>query len=171
MSKRTYYKSGQFSNEKEGQGYDKLIIELEKKIEERSSSPSSQYFKLTEKPKNSKFHYAEELKRQMDVKQMQKEIEKQERKKPGISEDYHGYPNLPQTPPNIRRQRELSQMKRVKEDLLSQLELKKKDNIAVRSLELELAKQSNFEDTQKYFEQKQQKFQKKEREKQLLLNA
>ena len=172
MSRRTYFKSGQFSVEKESKSYENFISTLEKKIEERSNSPASQYnFMVTNKEKFLKLNYAEELKKQMEIKRLQKELEKQDRLKPAISEEFHGYPNLPQTPTQIRRQRELEVMRKVRNDLTDQLLMKKQDVSTFKSMELENAKQSNFEDNLKYDQEKQSKLQKKENERQILVNA
>ena len=172
MSKRTYYKSAQFITDKESQGYDKFINQLEKKIEERSSSPGSQFnFPITERSRIEKLYYAEELKKQMEYKDKVRELEKVERKKPPISEDFHGYPNLPQTPDHIRRLREIAKMKKQCEDLTVQLAAKKNQTDIYKTMELESARQSNVEDIFRCNQERQIKMQKKEQEKQLLVAA
>lgn len=172
MSKRTYYNTSLFGSNKAPEDYAKVINELEKKIETRTSPQNQPYgFLLSDKPKFSKLDYAEELKRQVLTKKAQKEVEKIEKLKPAISEDFHGYPNLPQTPPNVRRQRELDMMNKLSIGLAEQVVAKKQNVVAYRSLELEKARESNTLDVKKYFEEKEGKQKKKDTEKLMLINA
>ncbi|OMJ67122.1 hypothetical protein SteCoe_35803 [Stentor coeruleus] len=172
MSKRTYYNTSLFGSSKAPEDYGKVITELEKKIESRSSPHNEQYgFLLSEKPKFSKLDYAEELKKQVLTKNAQKEIEKIEKLKPAISEDFHGYPNIPQTPPYIRRQRELEIMNKLSIGLAEQVIEKKKNVIAYKNLELEKERESNTLDVKKYFEYKEGNQNKKNIEKLMLINA
>lgn len=172
MSRRTYHKGFDFTSEKEVKELDKVITELEKKLEEKSVSPSSNLnFLLTERTKFDKTNYAEELKMQMDMKSKQKEQEKIERKIPAISEAFHGYPNLPQTPEVVRRQRELAKMKQQSNALSQQLAVKRMDLNTIKSLDMETARQRTNEDLIKFDEDRQNILKRKETEKRILVNA
>ncbi|OMJ85180.1 hypothetical protein SteCoe_13575 [Stentor coeruleus] len=172
MNKKGFNKTAQFENPKESEGYKKLIIDLEKKIESRALSSDELYtFPITERIRGSKNTYAEELKRQIEAKNTQKKVERLENLKPAISEKFHGYPNLPQTPPKIRRQRELEQMSRLSQGLSEQVLIKKQNALAYKSLELEKDKESNHLDVKKLMDDKEMKLMKKYSEKQVLVNA
>ncbi|OMJ85441.1 hypothetical protein SteCoe_13284 [Stentor coeruleus] len=172
MSIRSYNKSVQLENYKETEEYKKLISSLEKKIESQTlSSEELHGFSTSERTKPSKQSYAIELKKQIEARNHRKELERLERMKPAISEDFHGYPNLPQTPPKVRRQRELDQMNRLSQGLTEQLALKNQSTIAYESLELERARKNNILDVKKYQEEQELKQIKKDSEKQILLAA
>lgn len=172
MSKKVFNKTAQFENPTESEGYKKLIIDLEKKIESRAFSSDELYaFPITERVRGSKNTYAEELKRQIEAKNTQRKVERLENLKPAISEKFHGYPNLPQTPPKIRRQRELEQMNRLSQGLSEQVLKKRQNDIAYQSLELEKARESNHLDVKKFMDDKEMKLMKKYSEKQVLVSA
>lgn len=172
MSIRSYNKSVQLENYKENEDYKKLISNLEKKIESQTlSSEELHGFSTSERAKPSKLSYAEDLKKQIEARNHRKELERLERMKPAICEDFHGYPNLPQTPPKVRRQRELDQMNKLSQGLTEQLSMKMQNAVAFKSLELEKARKNNILDVKKYMEEQELKQIKKDSEKQILLTA
>lgn len=141
-------------------------------MSEKSQSPvDCSGFFLSEKPKHSKQEYLEELKKQIEFKAQQQEFEKVSKRKPGISEDFHGYPNLPQTPREVRRRRELEQMGRFRKDLGEQMSLKQQSLNALRFRELEIDKMCNVKDYQMFLDERNNRVVKKENEKEVLVNA
>ena len=171
MTKRTYYKSVDYISQNEVQGYEKVIHELQEKIDAKTDSAENFNFGAIEKPKTNKNHYAEELKKQIEAKKFQKELEKAERFKPAISESFNGYPNLPSTPKNIRRQKELQKKKNWREDLASQLLAKKNDLQVSLNKKIEIERKTIDEEALKMTEEKYKKIKKKEIEKATLVNA
>ena len=84
------------------------------------TKPAPEFFVPEYKKPNASV-YAEELQRQMDYNKRKHARERIESKSPGISEDYSGYPNRPQTPRTIRRALELQGMAKLKTDLETQI--------------------------------------------------
>ena len=172
MSKQTGIRALHQSIELEASSYSRYINELEKKIEEKSASPELGLgLYLTDRPKKVNSEYAEELKRQIEFNQRMKLKERAESQKPAISLSFHGYPNLPQTPMDIRRQREVLRMKQVRQNLTEQLELKKQSLEINKSNEIESAKNRNFIDNQLMVSEKEAKLQKRENQKEVLVNS
>ena len=173
MTRRTYNKDSDYRNPGEIQGYEKVIVDLEKKIFERSNTPegSGYTFSTNSRSKATKVYYAEELKKQIEAKNNQKELEKAEKYKPAISESFHGYPNIPQTPRYLKRQRELEQKKAIRDDLITQLQSKKNEEVILKSNKIESERRSNNEDIFRMNEDRAKKYKKKENEKEILVNA
>lgn len=172
MTRRHYFQSFQSSSDLESNYLTKYISTLEQKVSEKSQSPvDHSAFFLSEKPKYSKQEYLEELKKQIELKAQQQEYEKVNKRKPGISENFHGYPNLPQTPREVRRRRELEQMKHFRQDLSEQLSIKQQSLNALRFKELQIAKNHNVLDYQMYLDDRNNRIVKKENEKDVLVNA
>mmetsp|Transcript_7419 Transcript_7419/g.7287 ORF Transcript_7419/g.7287 Transcript_7419/m.7287 type:complete len:108 (-) Transcript_7419:469-792(-) len=63
----------------------------------------------------------------MDEFEKRKQSEKEEKLRPGISPDMHGYPHLPETPKQVKRQKELEVMKKVEAKLVEQIESRRKE--------------------------------------------
>lgn len=169
---RRITKGNILSNPNELQAYEKVIENLEKKISEKPYTPESDIaFVAEQRVKPNKQKYAEELNRQIQLKKQQKLLEKLEQFKPAISEDFCGYPNLPQTPRKLKRERELEQKKRIRDELTYQLLSKKFEENAVKSTRLESEKKSNSEDVVRMHEEKDKKIRKKEKEKEILVSA
>ena len=94
-----------------------LIENLEKQLDKRETkqnfhSPNPLSFPQRTSP--NKRNYAKELLKQIEERYIKKVQEKSERKMPDICEDFHGYPNLPQTPREVRRAREKEKMRFIK---------------------------------------------------------
>ena len=172
MTRRHYFKSIQSFQDLESSYLNNYISDLERKVDEKSQSPTTiNSFFLQQKPSISKQKYKEDLKHQIDEKYSKKLEEKQLKAQPGIDMNYHGYPNLPQTPREIRRQRELNQMNQFRKDLSAQLAIKHEIFSAINSKDLESVKQSNSEDFQRYLQEANQKRLKKETEKETLVSS
>ena len=172
MTRRHYFKSIHSYQDLESTYFNNYISDLERKVDEKSHSPSTiNSFFLQPKPSFSKLKYQEDLKRQIDEKYSKQLEEKHYKIQPGIDTNYHGYPNLPQTPKEVRRQRELNQMSQFRRDLSTQLASKKEFISVISSKDLELAKQSNTEDYQRFLQDSNQKQLKKETEKETLLSS
>lgn len=172
MTRRHYFQSFQSSQDLSSNYLTKYISTLEQQLSEKSHSPpSNSNFFFSEKPKYSKQEYLEELKKQIEIKAQQQMVEKDYKQRPGISEDFHGYPNLPQTPREAKRRRELEQMKNFRRELSEQLAIKQQSLNALRYRELEVAKNHNVIDYQLYLNDKSSKLAKKEFEKEELVNA
>jgi hypothetical protein len=172
MSRRHYFKSIQSYQDLESSNLGKYVSDLERKVEEKSQSPSTiNSFFLQEKPSYSKQQYQAELKLQVDQKIEKIKEEHQSKVKPGIDSTFHGYPNLPQTPREERRRREINQMNQFRNDLNLQLSLKQESLLNLKYKELESAKLSNSEDVQKFLEDKKKKIIKREMEKDALVNS
>lgn len=97
-------------------------LEVKRKLEKQLKSKSN----------------AQELESQITERKKRLLKEKEEFKIPGISINFHGYPNIPETPKQVKRQRELAVMKDVKKDLISQIENKQRSFIDKSSKEKEL---------------------------------
>ena len=152
--------------------YSKYIGDLEKKIEEKSFNNDIDLgLFFTERPKKINKEYGEELKRQIELKTTQKALENLEKQKPHINLDFHGYPNIPQTPREERRRREKLKMSQVRQDLIAQQELKKQIKQENKTLELETAKNLNTIENQLVLSDKAAKQQKREFEKETLTAA
>ena len=169
---RRITKGNIFANPTELQGYERVIETLEQRISAKNEIPESEFaFQVTEKSPINKYIYAQELKRQIEAKKHQKELEKVEQTKPAISEDFYGYPNLPQTPRKLKRERELQQKRAIREDLTQQLLLKKEEEDSVKFNRLEYEKRSNKEDIFRMHEDTDKKVLKKAKEKEILVSA
>jgi hypothetical protein len=152
--------------------YNRYIGELEKKIEDkRSPDEYNSLFYYSERPAKVNKEYGEELKRQIESKVHQKNLELLEFRKPAISQDFHGYPNIPQTPKEIRRKRELLKMTQVREDLLAQQALKKQERESSKFFEIESARSQNMIENQLIQSEKAAKQQKKDFVKETLTTA
>lgn len=172
MTRRHYFKSIHSYQDLESTYLNNYVSDLERKVDEKSQSPSTiNSFFLQPKPSFSKQKYQEDLKRQIDEKYSKKIEEKNFKIQPGIDTSYHGYPNLPQTPREIRRQRELNQMSQFRKDLSTQLAMKQDCLSVINSKDLELARQSNSEDYQRFLQESNEKLLKKETEKETLLSS
>ena len=172
MTRRHYFQSFQSSQDLSSNHLTKYISTLEQQLNEKSlSPPNSSNFFFSDKPKYSKQEYLEELKKQVEIKAQREMMEKNYKKRPGISEDFHGYPNLPQTPREAKRRRELEQMRNFRRDLSEQLAIKQQSLNALRYRELEVAKSHNVMDYQLYLNERNSKLAKKENEKEALVSA
>lgn len=115
--------------------------------------------------------YAQELVKQIAEKEMRKKQEVVDKQKPAISENFSGYPNLPQTPPQVRREKELARMKKVKDELEQQIYDKSYLAQSNKSHEIEHEKQQNCQVLRKIEEDQQAKIQKKIHEREVLLDS
>jgi hypothetical protein len=154
----------------------KEFIELlEKKIEQSISSehlfPQSTFLKFSEQPTPDKKNYARQLIQQIEEKHKKKLEDIMEKNKPAISESFHGYPNRPQTPQTIRREREKIRMQSVKEALEQQIFAKKSQKNSIRVKEIESEKIQNIQILKKIEEENMQKLNKKTYEKEILTES
>jgi hypothetical protein len=172
MSRRHYFKNINFSCELESDQLSKYINKLEQRIEEKSQSPSNQTgLAFPPHPNREHDSYKEFLEKQMIEKNNQKLKQKQERSKPGIDEKFYGYPDLPQTPREIRRQRELLQMQQLRKDLSEQLAYKHQSFNSLKYKELESDRTNNDLDYKIYVDQKNMGLIKKKQERETLVKA
>jgi hypothetical protein len=167
-----HFRSAHYSTPGEGPAYQKIIQDLQEKIEKRSkSSLHDSYFMFPSKLPYDKGKYAEELKRQITEKQLLKQREKNEKSSPAISSNFNGYPNLPHTPDDLKRFNRRTRMKQVKEDLDKQ--------IITKSLELknwtkkdeDLEKKISEENFQKFSQEMLSKHNQKKTQKEILTES
>ena len=169
---RRITKGNIFANPTELRGYERVIETLEQRISAKTETSETEFtFAVSSKSPVNKHTYAQDLKRQIEAKKYQKELEKVESTKPAISEDFYGYPNLPQTPRKLKRERELEQKRAVRDDLTHQLLSKKQEEEATKFTKLEYEKRSNNEDVLRMHEEKDKKVLKKAKEKEILVSA
>lgn len=126
---------------------------------------------LIPSPLPSSLSYKAYLDQQISEKSQKRLIEKAEHLKPGIHEDFYGYPNLPQTPQEIRRKRELLQMQQLRKDLNDQLAHKHQSSHNLKYKELESARASNELDYKIYLDQKNLSVVRKKNEMETLVSA
>ena len=154
--------------------YDEIITNLEKSLEAKmntEASPIDTFLKFSSKILPNKKSYAQELVKQMEEDLKKKEAEKLERLKPAIAEDFHGYPNRPQTPPKIRREREKNVMNQVKIALENQIFYKNSQRKNSKNQEIENEKSKNLEILKKIEEDVVAKQNKKKLEQEILTNS
>ncbi|CAG9315011.1 unnamed protein product [Blepharisma stoltei] len=118
--------------------YQKLLNELNRSIHEQELKEINFKKYLQDEVEKDKLKQAERLKRKKQhAAFLQRQIEEKEAKqkclkleflKPGISENFHGYPNIPETPKKEKRKRELSLQKYFKKDLDEQMEFQAKNH-------------------------------------------
>ncbi|OMJ76187.1 hypothetical protein SteCoe_24482 [Stentor coeruleus] len=120
---------------------------------------------------HDKKSYAQELVKQIAEKEIRKKQEEIDKQKPAISENFSGYPNLPQTPPQIRRERELARKKKVKDELEQQIYDKNNRAQSNKSHEIEHEKEQNHKVLRKIEEDQQAKILKKNHEREVLLDS
>ncbi|OMJ71249.1 hypothetical protein SteCoe_30593 [Stentor coeruleus] len=151
------------------------LEKLEKRLEDKKKKEQIVNHKnLLEFPLPAiydKKSYAQELIKQITEKEMRKKQENLEKQKPAISENFSGYPNLPQTPTQIRREKELARMKKVKDELEQQIFDKNYLAQTNKSYEIENEKQQNSQVLRRIEEDEQAKIQKKIDERKVLLNS
>lgn len=169
---RSHFRPTQLSDPSETYGYKKIIKDLKDKIESHSESPKiNASLIIPIHPSPNKYRYAEELKLQILEQALLKEQEKAERKKPAISEDFYGYPNLPQTPQKIRRLRQLDQMKKIQESLNDQMKIKKDIIEEIKNKSNEHEKILTEKYMMKMNEEKNEKIKKMEKNKEILIKS
>ncbi|OMJ83160.1 hypothetical protein SteCoe_16014 [Stentor coeruleus] len=169
---RSHFRPTRLADPTEITGYHKMIKDLESKLDLSSESPLQNSSLIIPKhPSPNKQKYAEELKQQILQQAKQKHQQKIDLQKPGISENFYGYPNLPQTPKKIRRLREVEQMKKVRESLTLQMQDKKTSSEEFKSKIIEYDKLLNEKDIQGMYDEQAEKIRKKEKEREILIKS
>lgn len=173
MSRRHYFNNDHnASTEQESGIFSKYLTDLEHKVTEtRQFTMNNNAFTIPEKPKMIKRSYMEELKKQIEENEKKKLEKKLENLKPAINEEFYGYPNLPQTPEEVRRKRKLNQMQKVSKDLADQLAFKNHSINTTKYRELESIRTSNELDYQSYVHDKQNKLNKRKTERDVLVSC
>lgn len=173
MSRRHYFNNDHNSStEKESVIFCKYLTDLEHKVTDtRQFTMNNNAFTIPEKPKMVKRVYLEELKKQIEENEKKKLEKKLENLKPAINEAFYGYPNLPQTPDEVRRKRKLNQMQKLSKDLADQLAYKNHSINTTKYKELESVRTSNVLDYQSFIHEKQSKLNKKKTERDALVSS
>lgn len=150
------------------------LEKLEKKLEQQENGLTKftqNFFKFSNGKNFDKKEYAKELTRQIEEKRERMYLEKGEHNKPAISDDFHGYPNIPQTPEKEKRQKEKIRMKIIKEELDQQVLNKFLQNKQFRIQEIESEQKINTEIMRKTDEVQREKKYAKGLEKELLTSS
>ncbi|CAG9317933.1 unnamed protein product [Blepharisma stoltei] len=143
-------------------------VHNEKELQILSAKEKERELQLKSELKLKNKSNALELERQINEKKNRLLKEKEEFKVPGISEDFHGYPNIPETPKQLRRERELAIKRGVKKDLTLQIQSKTKELEQQKAREKELDLDFLSRAKQSLDIEKELKKDKKLREKELL---
>lgn len=115
--------------------------------------------------------FSDDLKGQIEELNRRKAKEVEYKRLPGISEQMHGYPSLPETPDAERRRRKKAVQDILKADLESQIKVHSENNRLKKRNEL-MKDQEILEKTKQEIElDKQMKFSKRQQEKDMLSNC
>lgn len=169
---RFHFRRAQFTSPYELSGYENMIKDLKSKI--HTNSQSLQISTSLIIPRHlgpDKQKYAEELKKQIKEQARIRDLEKAESKKPGISESFNGYPNLPHIPEKIKKLQTLAQVKKIRDSLDGQLKSQKciADNQKTQNSEYE--KCVVEKDHSKIAEETAQMLMKKEKDREILIKS
>lgn len=115
--------------------------------------------------------YITDLKKQMESNKNRLFVDRAERKEPGISEKFSGYPDRPETSAKLRRQIELSRMKDLKSSLDEQIKTKSQSLYLQNSIEKQRIDDIIKEDLKKMKFMERRKEKKKELEKSILTES
>ena len=150
--------------------FSKIIKTLKSDIKEAKKNGNlCLTLNLNGKQSGNNKEYATDLINQIKEKNERDQIEKNQYKELGFSNEISGYPNIPQTPKEIKRKKNLEQMKKMKQDLDIQIESKNK--LIKESIlnEKNLDQKINTEIFNQLCLEKQQKLEKQQQDKEELL--
>ena len=121
--------------EEEGEVYrqamQRMLVQLRDRLQEDRQLTMMEFAKDEEQVRRDqdqrrhktemRVRYQRELLEQIKADKERREVTDYEKQKPGISEDFHGYPNLPQTPREVRRRREVEKQAEFSKSVSEQL--------------------------------------------------
>ncbi|OMJ86600.1 hypothetical protein SteCoe_11812 [Stentor coeruleus] len=169
---RFNFRRAQFTNPYELSGYEIMIKDLKNKIHNNNQSLQiSTSLIIPRHPGPDKQKYAEELKKQIEEQARLRNQEKAESKKPGISESFNGYPNLPHIPEKMVKLQNMEQMKKIRDSLDGQLKSQKTIAKEQKIKNSEYEKCVAEKDHSKITEETAQMIMKKEKDREMLIKS
>ena len=137
-------------NELKDSVYSSVFEELQEALKDSKNIPSEpKNFFVPEYQKPSNKIYANELKKQIENDYIKKLKTLEDRKSPGISEKFSGYPDRPETPAVVRKRKEFEKKMKLRQDLLEQIENKQKNLKIFKEIELKSNNDALFDSKEK----------------------